>query len=352
MYFGTTKINEMYFGTSPIIEVWLGATKVWESNPEWTYVIDNVSVNYLPTSQGEKIRANGSNSASVIGRVKSYKNGVLQETKPTVQLSLTTTSPYVKIVDDRLYFNIDDYGLVEMAHSDPFGLTDVKYNYSGVTGNAPVIYVEPNKKVSEERTSYECRMASSVYYLEYNQTSFTVTNRNKGVYTTTYTSGKSKNTTKDMEGYLFRLDENTGLSVLLSTMAANATTTVTVGDNNTGTYPKIFIYRLSNINGTTGYDDFLYVMQKSQNNTTGLQLYWGTNKLTNDYTIETSTFFYLANNGHTSSTTYTYEVDDPNIEITQEGGVILFDNVSSSTDSVVTIKDNNNNSITFRILGA
>ena len=135
-------------------------------------------------------------------------------------------------------------------------------------------------------------------------------------------------------------------------MTANGSTTISIGTSNTWSYPRVFIYRLSNREGTTGYDDFIYMMQKSSSNTSGLQLYWGSMKINNGTTLETSTFFYLANNGHTNSTRYTWSCDDSSIEITQEGGVFLVENVTSSSDFIVTISDNNGNSVTFDVIGS
>lgn len=337
----------MFIGTTPITSVWLGAYKVWERNPEWTYEVDNVSVNYLPTSKGEILRPDASNYASVIGRVKSYKNGVLQETKPTMKLGLTTTSPFVKIVDDNIYFNIDQYGTTNMTNSNPFGVTDIYYNFSGTTGSAPTIYVEPNRIASTATTSFNCNAVLSVDFLNYNETTFVVTNRNTGIVQTTYTSGKSNSAGKNLDGYLYKVDRSTGTNTLLSTMSYNGTYTVTVGPVNQATYPQIYIYRLSYMAGTTGVDDFIYIMQKGKNNTTGLQLYYGANKV-DGWNVETSGMFYLANNSHTSSTTYDIECDNSYITITEINGIFIVE-ATSSDSGRVTITDNSGNSCEFEI---
>lgn len=347
MYFGTTKINEMYFGASPIIEVWLGATKVWENNPEWTYEIDDLSVNYFPTSQGEVLRPDASNYANVIGRVKSYKNGVLQETKPVVQLPLTTTSPFVTISNDRLYFNIEDYGLVDMSQSNPFGITDVKYNFSGTTGYCPTIYVEPNKIASTAYTEFNCYGTTSISYLAYNQTTFTITNKNSNKLQTTYTSGRSTITTKNVAGYLFEEDGNTGNVTLKATMAYNGNVSINVGGPNVNSYPVIYRYRLSHLDTMTGHDYFIYMIHKCQNNTTGMQMYYGTQKV-DGMTIESSAYSYIANNGHTIDTTYTWTASDNGIDIETMNGVFKI-YCDSSTSGDVTIYDNKGNYCSFSI---
>lgn len=347
MYFGTTKINELYFGTAPITEVWLGATKVWERVTEWTYEIDNLSVEYLPTGSGTKILSNASNYASVIGRVRSYKNGVLQETKPTVQLPLTTTSPFVTISNGRLYFNIDDYGYTNMTQSNPFGITDVKYNFSGTTGLCPTIYVEPNTIASTAYTEFNCYGATNVSYLNYNQTTFTITNKNTNKVQTTYTSGKSKITSQNATGYLFEVDNNTGTNTLKATLAYNGTYTASVGGSNIYSYPFIYTYRLSYTDRETGADHFIYMIHKCQNNTTGMQMYYGTEKA-DGMSIESSAYSFIANNGHTSDTTYTWDVSDNGIDIEEMNGVFKI-YCDSSTFGDVKIYDNKGNSCSFSI---
>lgn len=347
MFLGSNKVNDMFIGTTPVASVWLGTYKVWERTPEWTYVIDNVSVNYLPTSKGEVLRPDASNYASVIGRVTSYKNGVLQDTKPTMKLGLTTTSPYISIVNDQIYFNIDDYGLTDMSMSNPFGVTDVKYHYSGTTGNAPTIYVEPNKIATTAVTTYNCSGVTNVGYLNFDQTTFQITNKNTGVVTTTYTSGKAKSAGKNLEGYLFKVNEDTGTNTLLSSLAYNASYSVSVGPVNRASFPQVYVYRMSYMNGTTGFDYFIYMMQKCQNNTSGLQLYYGANKV-NGWDVESSSYFYLANNGHTDDTTYTWTTTDSEIDIKQQNGVFNI-YADSATSGSVTIYDNKGNSCSFTI---
>lgn len=347
MYFGNTKINDMYFGTTPIAEVWLGGIKVWEKVTEWTYEIDNISVEYFPINSGTKLLSNASNYATVIGRVRTYKNGVLQETRPTVQLPITTTSPFVTISNDRLYFNIDDYGLTSMSQSNPFGITDVKYNFSGTTGYCPTVYVEPNKISSTVVTEHNCYGTTNVSFLYYYQTAFTITNKNTDKIQTTYTSGKSKLSTQNVVGYLFEVDNKTATSTLKATLAYNGTYTVSIGNSNVYTYPIIYTYRLSYTEGATGVDHFIYMIQKCHDNTAGMQMYYGTQKV-DGWNIESSAYFYLANNGHTSDTTYTWTVSDSGIDIEEMNGVFKV-YCDSSTWGDVTIYDNKGNSCSFTI---
>lgn len=345
---GNININNVYQGKTPVMRVYCGEyTLVWQSNTDWTYKIDNLSVNYSSTSGGNKLFSNASNYATVIGRVRSYKNGVLQETRPTVQLPITTTSPYLTVSENRLFFNIERYGTTEMSQFNPFGVDNVKYYFSGTTGYCPTVYVEPNKIASTD-TEHNCYGTTNVSYLDYNQTTFTITNKNTDKVKTTYTSGRSKITTQNAIGYLFEVDEDTLNSTLKATLAYNKSYTVSVGGSNVYTYPLIYTYRLSYIQGaTTGVDHFIYMIHKCQNNTTGMQMYYGNQKV-DDMHIESSGYFYIANNGHTSDTTYTWDISDSGIDIGEMNGVFKI-YCDSSTFGSVAIYDNKGNSCLFTI---
>ena len=345
---GNSYINNVYQGNTPVMRIYCGEnTLVWQLNTEWTYKIDNLSISYSPASSGTKLLSNASNYATVIGRVRSYKNGVLQETKPTVQLPITTTSPYLIVSENRLLFNIVRYGITEMPESNPFGVNDVKYYFSGTTGYCPTVYVEPNKISSTAYTEHNCYGTTDVTYLDYNQTTFTITNKNTNKVKTTYTSGRSKITTQNAIGYLFEVEEDTFASTLKARLAYDETYTVSVGGSNVNTYPLIYIYRLSYISGATGVDHFIYMIHKCQNNTTGMQMYYGTQKV-DDMSVESSGYFYIANNGHTSDTRYTWDVSDTGIDIEEMNGVFKI-YCDSSTFGTVAIYDNKGNSCRFTI---
>ena len=347
---GNSNINNVYQGETPVMRVYCGGNiLIWQLNTQWTYVIDNLSVNYSATSGGIKLFSNASNYATVIGRVRSYKNGVLQETKPSVQLPIATTSPYLTVSENRLFFNIEKYGTTEMTQFNPFGVTDVTYNYSGTTGYCPTIYVEPNTLASSAYTGYNCYGTTDVSYLNYNQNTFTITNKNTAKVKNTYTSGRSKITTQNAIGYLYEVDENTFVSTLKATLAYNESYTVSAKGTNVNTYPLIYIYRLSYAEtvGATSADYFIFMIHKCQNNTTGMQMYYGNQKADNMH-IESSGYFYIANNGHTSDTTYTWDVSDIGIDIDEMNGVFKI-YCDSSTFGSVTIYDNKGNSCLFTI---
>ena len=346
---GDININNVYQGETPVMRIYCGKnTLVWQLNTEWTYEIDNLSVSYSPAISGTKLLSNASNYATVIGRVRSYKNGVLQETKPTVKLTITTTSPYLTVSEDRLFFNIERYGITEMPESNPFGVNDVKYYFSGTTGYCPTVYVEPNKIASTAYTEHNCYGTTDVSYLDYNQTTFIITNKSTDKVKTTYTSGRSKITTQNAIGYLFEVEEDTFASTLKATLAYNESYTVSVGGSNANTYPLIYIYRLSYISGAiTGVDHFIYMIHKCQNNTTGMQMYYGTQKV-DGMSVESSGYLYIANKGHTSDTTYTWDVSDTGIDIEEMNGVFKI-YCDSSTFGNVAIYDNKGNSCRFTI---
>ncbi len=347
MYFGTTKINDMYFGTSPINEIWLGNAKIWERVTEYTYEIDNVSVNYLPTTYPESISPTGGNYANVIGRVRVYKNGVLETTYATMQLDVSTTSQYIIKKDNKLYFDIDTYGTTNMStYSNPFYI-NVKTSYQGTSGPIVQVSVTPNLATSTTMTDYKCSATTNVPFLNYNQTSFTVTNKNYGYYRTDYTSGKYTTSSGGLGGYLYEVDDHTGTNTLKSTLAYNGVASLSVGSSNVNSYPLIYTYRLSHSDTLTGYDYFIYMIHKCQNNTTGMQMYYGTNKV-DGWNIESSAYSYIANNGHTSDTTYTWDVSDNGIDIEEMNGVFKI-YCDSSTWGDVTIYDNKGNSCSFSI---
>ena len=346
---GDININNVYQGETPVMRIYCGEnTLVWQLNTEWTYEIDNLSVSYSPAISGTKLLSNASNYATVIGRVRSYKNGVLQETKPTVKLQIKTTSPYLTVSEDRLFFNIERYGITEMPEPNPFGVNDVKYYFAGTSGYCPTVYVEPNKIASTAYTEHNCYGTTDVTYLDYNQTTFIITNKNTDKVKTTYTSGRSKITTQNAIGYLFEVEEDTFASTLKATLAYDETYTVSVGGTNVNAYPLIYIYRLSYISGaTTGVDHFIYMIHKCQNNTTGMQMYYGTQKV-DGMSVESSGYLYIANNGHTSDTTYTWDVSDTGIDIEEMNGVFKI-YCDSSTFGNVAIYDNKGNSCRFTI---
>ena len=346
---GDININNVYQGETPVMRIYCGEnTLVWQLNTEWTYEIDNLSVSYSPAISGTKLLSNASNYATVIGRVRSYKNGVLQETKPTVKLQIKTTSPYLKVSEDRLFFNIERYGITEMPEPNPFGVNDVKYYFAGTSGYCPTVYVEPNKIASTAYTEHNCYGTTDVTYLDYNQTTFIITNKNTDKVKTTYTSGRSKITTQNAIGYLFEVEEDTFASTLKATLAYDETYTVSVGGTNVNAYPLIYIYRLSYISGAiTGVDHFIYMIHKCQNNTTGMQMYYGTQKV-DGMSVESSGYLYIANNGHTSDTTYTWDVSDTGIDIEEMNGVFKI-YCDSSTFGNVAIYDNKGNSCRFTI---
>ena len=346
---GDININNVYQGETTVMRIYCGEnTLVWQLNTEWTYEIDNLSVSYSPAISGTKLLSNASNYATVIGRVRSYKNGVLQETKPTVKLKIKTTSPYLTVSEDRLFFNIERYGITEMPEPNPFGVNDVKYYFAGTSGYCPTVYVEPNKIASTAYTEHNCYGTTDVTYLDYNQTTFIITNKNTDKVKTTYTSGRSKITTQNAIGYLFEVEEDTFASTLKATLAYDETYTVSVGGTNVNAYPLIYIYRLSYISGaTTGVDHFIYMIHKCQNNTTGMQMYYGTQKV-DGMSVESSGYLYIANNGHTSDTTYTWDVSDTGIDIEEMNGVFKI-YCDSSTFGNVAIYDNKGNSCRFTI---
>ena len=345
---GDININNVYQGETPVMRIYCGEnTLVWQLNTEWTYEIDNLSVSYSPAISGTKLLSNASNYATVIGRVRSYKNGVLQETKPTVKLQIKTTSPYLTVSEDRLFFNIERYGITEMPEPNPFGVNDVKYYFAGTSGYCPTVYVEPNKIASTAYTEHNCYGTTDVSYLDYNQTTFIITNKNTDKVKTTYTSGRSKITTQNAIGYLFEVEEDTFASTLKATLAYNESYTVSVGGSNVNTYPLIYTYRLSYTSGATSADYFIYMVHKCQNNTTGMQMYYGSQKVDNMH-IESSAYLYIANNGHTSDTTYTWTVSDSGIDIEEMNGVFKI-YCDSSTFGTVIIHDNKGNSCIFTI---
>lgn len=347
MYFGNTQITEMYLGTSPISEVWLGTTKVWNQGVVTTYEVVDPTLYY---SSGTYLKSDASNYAYVLCTLKIYENGKLKETLNTYRMNVAAegvTSAYLTYTDNLLKFNIAQYGTTDMSfQNNPMSIAIIPSAY-GVTGATQYLKVEPNTIVSKELYDYLCSSELSTPFLTSTQTSFTITNKNVGYYTTKYTSGKEVNSTEQLPGYLFQVNQNTGTNTLLDTTSYGGTFTVNVGSTNTSSYPKIFLYRLSHNNSVSYYDDFIYIMQKSANNTSGLQVYYGTQKV-NGWDIECSSNFYLANNGHTANTTYTITTTDPYIYVTERNGV-FFVEASSSESGNVVIKDNSGNSCTFSI---
>ena len=353
IYHYNTKITNINNYTTPILQVWYGGSKVWEKDKDYTY---KVSDPYLYYSSGTYLKSDGSNYARITAKLEIYINGVLSETKPTWLMDVTgessITRDYLTYTDNKISFNVDKYGTTDMSyHNNPITIAIIPSAY-GVTCDKQYVSVEPNTIVSTSLTDYTCSATTNVSFLTSGQTSFTVTNKNTGEYTTKYTSGKQTTETKGLEGYFYKVETTTSTNTLLATMEANGSATINVGSTNTLSYPRVFTYRFSKGTTTTGYDDFIYIMQKSGTNTTGLQLYWGTMKINNDTTLETSTFFYLENNGHTATSTYTYGCDDSNVIITQHGGVFLFENVNSSSDFQAYIRDNSGNQVTFYVRGS
>lgn len=340
----------MFMGTTPIKSMWLGSYKVWERNSEWTYEIDNLSVYYLPSSyNATTILPTGNVYASITGRVREYKNGVLNQTWQTMQLDKSTTSPYLKLKSDgMLYFDVDTYGTTNMSSmSNPFNVS-VNTSYKGFSGPSVNVAVTPNLISSTSVTDTICSGTTSVSYLDFSGTTFTVYNRCKETIKTTYTSGKYSTSTQNATGYVYKLDRNTGTNTLVGSVAANGSLSVSVTPVNQGSSPIIHIYRIStNSSNATGWDQFIYMMQKCRNNTSGLHLYYGANKV-DGWNVETSGMFYLANNGHTSSTTYDIECDNSYITITEINGVFIVE-ATSSDSGRVTITDNSGNSCEFEI---
>ena len=350
MYHSSTPIKNTYHGSTSVPEIWYGGSKIWEKEKIITYEIDNVSIYYFPSSyNATTIQPNGLTYASIIGRVKTLVNGEVSESRPTVQLDKQESSPYLILKDDGfLYFDVDTYGTTNMSSmSNPFYVS-VRTSHKGTYGPTVDVAVTPNLISSTSVTDTTCSGTTSVSYLDFTGTSFTLYNKNRNVVKTTYTSGKYTTSTEWVPGYLYKLNRNTGTNTLVGSVGANGSMSVSVNLVNQGSSPTIHIYRLSyNSNNATGYDHFIYMMQKCKNNTSGLHIYYGANKV-DGWNIETSGIFYLANNGHTTSTTYKIECDNQNITITQMNGVFIVE-ASSSDSAIVTISDNSGNRCEFEI---
>jgi hypothetical protein len=350
MYHSSTPIKNTYHGSTSLPEIWYGGSKIWEKEKIITYEIDNVSIHYLPSSyNATTIQPNGITYASILGRFKTFVNGEVTETKPIVQLDKQESSPYLILKNDGLlYFDVDTYGTTDMSSmTNPFYVS-VKTSYNGTPGPRVDVAVTPNLISSTSVTNRTCSGTTSVSYLDYSATSFTLYNKNRNVVKTTYTSGKYTTSTQWAPGYLYKQNINTGTNTLVGSIGADGSMSVSVTPVNQGSSPIIHIYRLSyNSNNATGYDHFIYMMQKCRNNTSGLHIYYGANNV-DGYNVETSGLFYLANNGHTSSTTYNIECDNQNIMITQMNGVFMVE-ATSSDSGIVTITDNSGNSCQFEI---
>jgi hypothetical protein len=351
MQINGTTITTIQCGSKAITQAWRDGDLVWSSGPVVTYQVDNVSLYY---NTGTKLKPDGSNYAYAVCRLRIYEGGVLKETKPTWKMDISinnitsTMRPYFKVSNNEIRFNVDDYGTTDLASifGEDFTIAITPSAY-GKTGGTIYVNTESNAIVSTAITSYTCEAQLNVDYLNYNQNSFVVTNKNRGVVRTTFTSGHFINVEQGLPGYFFYIHDETGLSELMATLDYGASTTISAWEYNDYSYPKILRYRMSYRNGTTGHDDFVYLLQKCQNNQTGLQIYYGVNKV-NGWDIETSTYFYLANNAHTSDTTYTWKVSDHTINVYEENGVFEI-YADSSTYGDVEIADNKGNYCSFTI---
>lgn len=347
MFIGNIQANNFFLGSSQVNEIWLGSLKVWQRVDEWECVIDNVSINYLPYSASvNSILPTGNNYANVVGRVRIYKNGELVESYATMTLDVSTSSNYVTNSSNKLYFNVSSYGTTNMSQSDPFTI-NVSTSYSGYTGPTVQVAVTPNKLISTSLNNYACSGITNTEFLNYNQTTFSITNRNLGYYRTTYTSGKYTDSTSGLTGYLYKY-VNSSTNEYVGSVNYGSSISVNIGTgNNTMDYPLIFMYRLNKAKMTSGYDDWIYMMQKCRNNTSGMHIYYNNNEV-NGKTIEASGYLYLANNGHTSSTTYTWTCEDSSVIITEENGIFIVEATSSSYGRV-SIRDNYGNTCSFII---
>lgn len=350
MYHSSTPIKNTYHGSTSVPEIWYGGSKIWEKEKISTYEIDNVSIHYLPSSyNATTIQPNGITYASIVGRFRTFVNGEVTSSIPTVQLEKQESSPYLILKNDGfLYFDVDTYGTTDMSSmTNPFYVS-VNTSYKGTSGPRVDVAVTPNLISSTSVIDTTCSGTTSVPYLDFSGTSFTLYNKNRNVVKTTYTSGKYTTSTQWAPGYLYKQNINTGTNTLVGSIEANGSMSVSVTPENQGTSPIIHIYRLSyNSNNATGYDQLIYMMQKCRNNTSGLHIYYGAYKV-NGFNLEISGIFYLANNGHTSSTTYNIECDNRRIIITQMNGVFIVEATSSDVGTV-TITDNSGNSCQFEI---
>lgn len=350
MYFGTTNIKEQFFGDTPIKSVWLGTTQVWSA--PYTYQISDVSFVYS-TDDG-KILCDGSNYGYASCTLKTYSGSTLVKTETNKRMNVafnySTIGEYFTVDDtNKIWFNMDDYGTRDMStHNDPLTTSLTPY-INGLTGDTLYLYLQPNLLTGTTNLGYDITNTLNRDFLLYNQISLTL--RNKSVHTVknSYKSGKSATVSTGITEYIYSASTNTQLA----SITYNSSTSFAYEVNNTGK-PILYSYRAtySSAGTYTSSDEYIYIMQASSTRASTMQLYWNDTLLGDDYTIQQSTDVILMNDSHTADTTYDFDTDDQALIITQKGGVIYIDGVTSSTDCYVDIIANETDIITINILGA
>lgn len=346
MYIGTTQILEQFVGDTPIKSIWLGATKVWEHT--YDYAISNVKLVY--SNGGTYLKCDGSNYACVQCTL-TKKIGTTIKDSSTKNMNITWNYPnvgaYFKVNDDgKIYFDVDELGTTDMSYLNNPITTSISPYLNGISGETVYLKAEPNVETNSTYAGYDIH-ANDVEPLKYYSTQFSSYITCYKVYKTYYKSGKQGERKQETNWYLYNAAVSTGPFI---TSGSSGTRAYVNCPANTNTYPLIRHYRVGYIGVTqedvetdqtppysvSSYDYYLDVLQHSSNNYpegTTQVLYYGSTKLTDDYTIQTSDDIIIANDAHNDSIVYEFDSSDTTLTITQKNGIIYIKGVDSNTDA-------------------
>lgn len=353
MYIGNTQMMELFVGDNPIKAIWLGTTKIWTYT--YDYEISNVQLVY--SDGGTYLKCNGSNYAYVQCTLTKKKGTYIEGSwirTMNINWTYSSVGSYFKVTEDgKIYFDVDKMGTTDMSHhSNPF-TTSFSTNLNGLSGGTLYLSAEPNVETYSTSIGYDIH-ASSVDGINNTINSFYTYVYCKEVYRTYFKSGKQGEKTADKNWYLYDAAITTGPFITSGTTGQRAT--INCGTN-TNTYPVVRHYRIGYIGVTqedvdtdqdppssvSPYDYYLDVAHFSPNSYTTDQtqaLFYGSTKLTEDYTIQSSEDIILVNDAekiHKGKIIYEFSKSDATLTITQKNGLIYITGVDSATDAWIQV---------------
>lgn len=353
MNLGTYPITELFLGGSPIKSIWLGTTQVWT----YTYDYEISDIKLVYSDGGTYLKCNASNYA-YISCTLTKKKGTYIESTETKKLDFDFSSDVIgkyfdKGEDGTIRFSLSKYGTEDMSyHSNPFTV-GLSPHFGDTHYSSVYLSAEPNVETYSTSIGYDIH-ANSVDGINNTTSSFYTTVFCEEIYRVYFKSGKQSKKTVDRNWYLYDAAITTGPFIASGTTEQRVT--INCGTN-TNTYPVVRHYRIGYIGVTqedvdteqdppsslSPYDYYLDVAHFSPNSyTTGQTqaLFYGSTKLTEDYTIQSSKDIILVNDAekiHKGKIIYEFSKSDATLTITQKNGLIYIKGIDSATDAWVTV---------------
>lgn len=345
MNLGTYQITEQFLGSSPIKSIWLGNTKIWTYT--YDYEISDIKLVY---SSGTYLKCDASNYAYITGTLTKKKGTTIYSTQ-TVKLDFDFSSDVIgdyfdKKEDGTIRFSLSKYGTEDMSYHNNHLTVGLSPHFGDTHYSSVYLSAEPNVQTYSSSIGYNI-YASDVSPLKSTTTSFSTICYCYDTHRTYFKSGMTGTTEIAKPWYAYDEDVTTG--PYFDSGSTGRMLYITCGSN-TNNYPIVRRYRIGwmavtqeDVDGqwqdppssVSPFDYYIDVLHHSKNTYDAdvtQAMYYGSTLMGDDYTIETSEDFIIANDAHTDKIKYEFRSSDNSIKIKQKNGLIYVSGVDTSTD--------------------